>query len=169
MSSFCLDRICSLENHPSCAYWEFTGKPLVKRTNSDNEPCVCLPHTLFSSCRHTAESQVGVFLFTDLLLVCYTGCYLACLMIMIQFMRLVCMSVNLCFCIDTPDTHLSCCRAETERGLNRKHIIEGNKSIFLASASSFPSPCHSKPCCSTSSNPTLHLYLFSLPLDCSHS
>lgn len=44
-------------------------------------------------------------------------------------MRVVCVLVNspLIFCS-------SCCRAETERGLNRKHIIEG-KLLFFSSSS----------------------------------
>lgn len=44
----------------------------------------------------------------------------------------------------------SCCRAETERGLNRKHIIEGKQVFFFLSppvASSFTWPRHACSCC----------------------
>lgn len=55
-----------------------------------------------------------------------------------------------CVCVCCHPLHIfspDCSRAETERGLNRKHIIEGNKSIFLSSALSFTSPHHLKPHC----------------------
>lgn len=68
-----------------------------------------------------------------------------------------------CACFDTFDMHFfhSCCRAETERGLNRKHIIEGNTSIFPSSALSFTSPHHTEPRCSPVIS--LHLALFLPP------
>lgn len=46
---FCLDSIFSTENHQNSANWELIGKSLVKRTDSDNKPCVCPLH------RHTAQ------------------------------------------------------------------------------------------------------------------
>lgn len=62
-----------------------------------------------------------------------------------------------CACVEIPVNallSLFCCRAETERGLNRKHIIEGNfPSLSLSlsslpSALSFVSPHHSQARCS---------------------
>lgn len=82
-----------------------------------------------------------------------------------QFMRVVCMRVNalVCMCVGTLVMHFfpSCCRAETERGLNRKHIIEGNKSIASPPLCPSHHPITQSPRCT----PVISLfYLFSCPL-----
>lgn len=154
-SCVCLKSRLSAVNRQSGAHWEFIGKPPVKRTvtiSLVSAHCTDTPHSLFLSCGHTAERQVGVVLFSDLLVARYAG---GCFGMFNDPMPLVwvvwlCLDVCARMSADTLDVHFfpSRYRAETERGLNRKHIIEGNKLIFLSSALSLMSPHHSEPCCS---------------------
>lgn len=165
LSCVCLKSILSAVNRQSGARWEFIGRPPVKRTvtiSLVSAHCTDTPHSLFLSCGHTAERQVGVVLFSDSLVVSYAG---GCFGVFNDPMPLtwvvwLCRDVCARVFADTLDVHFfpSSFRAETERGLNRKHIIEGNKQIFLSSALSLMSPHHSEPCCS----PVISLlYLFS--------
>lgn len=75
-SCVCLKSRLSAVNRQSGAHWEFIGKPPVKRTvtiSLVSAHCTDTPHSLFLSCGHTAERQVGVVLFSDLLVARYAG------------------------------------------------------------------------------------------------
>lgn len=168
---FCLDSVFSTENHQSSANWAFIGKSLVKRTDSDNKPCVCPLH------RHAAQFVLELRAHCGATSGCSSLLWfvgsLLCRLLFAVFNDLTRLRRESCVCASMcafacPLAPLTCtsfppvCRAETERGLNRKHIIEGNKSVFLSSALSLMSPHHWESCCS----PVISLFcLFSfLPL-----
>lgn len=113
-----------------CANWLWTGEIPVKQW-----------HGLFLSCWHTVPSgwnSVQWFVGT---LLCEQLFGIVDDLIRITTAVSVCGCMCWCgTCVESPviaPLSLFCCRAETERGLNRKHIIEGK----------FPSPplcpsCH---------------------------
>lgn len=100
---------------------------------------------------------MGVFLFSDLLLVCYTGCRLACLMIWFNSWDLrVCASICAFACVLTPLTYTSPVAEQRQREASTENI-----SLKVTSQFSSPLLCPSrhpitrKPRCSPSSNPPL--------------
>lgn len=128
----------------SLVYWQMTSTE-----DRQWQWAQCLPtaQTHGTVCSRAASTERSVkwvyFSLGDLLLVCHAGLFDDQIP-----------AITLCICVHlhvrwlplmSTSSFSSCCRAETERGLNRKHIIEGNTFFFFPLFLSAPLPrpsCH---------------------------